>query len=170
MQKRILLEATNAGRPDLEEVLKTCSVNNLVLLYKDALNRGISRAQARIELELYDRGYTFHIAPLTTILRPRPDMFMDELVYLVIKAKGDVDPIFERAEQVQVPAAIVLICYTIAIALGEDKLAQKLAAFIKHCGTYNNLVKGYLQLCWTDSDIYKRLAQITVLAQRYKNE
>ena len=171
MKKRIILESV-AG--DRKKFAKACSATELTKQYRQALNIGDFDTLKILDAELYDRGYIFHIAPLDTILRPSAELFGDELVCFVIDAKGDIDKIFERAEDLHnktgtLPASTVLLCYTIATVIGETILAQKLANFIKRCHTYDQLIKGYLQLCSTTADIYKRLAKLTETAEAYRS-
>lgn len=153
------------------EWLRSLTATQLTKKYKEMLTsyRHETANIEAFEKEIRHRGYDYHIAPMQTLIAPQADMFQDTFMHVVVDAHGDLDKIFDFANDVSVPGAYLVVCYALALAVGEENLAIKIANFIKRVDTYNQFMSDFLTKCMQDQKIVNKLAALSKQAEEYRS-
>ena len=153
------------------EWLRSLTATQLTKKYKEMLTsyRHETANIEAFEKEIRYRGYDYHIAPMQTLIAPQADMFQDTFMHAVVDANGDLDKIFDFANDVSVPGAYLVVCYVLALAVGEENLAIKISNFIKRVNTYNQFMSDFLTKCMQDQKIVNKLAALSKQAEEYRS-
>lgn len=175
--KKLLIEASTMSPFDKmkafdngtrRENLGACKVDKVIMYYKITLANGFRNARVAIEAELDKRGLAEFIVPTTCLNNPSPRLFTDDVARAVIDAKGDIALILHKAQNSFSYSTTIITAYVMAIVFGEQTLAQELARYIKQIGTYDTLMKDYLDTCISNSVLIDHLLTLSKTMGAYK--